>query len=534
MLVNYYEKTRLTKIRIVDGKTKKSSFTCKAHAAEITDIAVWEGDSVLVACSSRDRTVQVFEQRDNTWELLQTLDEHVGAVTSLLFSKRGTRLISSSSDRTVVVRERVTAVDGGQKLTAFVIMRTITLKATPTSIITDSNQEDALIVSTIDRQVQQYDVETSGLSTSFRATDSEGTDAVVLSGLVTVPRRGTTLIGGVSSTDKSVRLYNDSGTLVKRDWGHTEGITGVTLVASSESGNMAAEPPSLVTVAADGTIFIWDLDQKQPPTQDITKSMDLMGLSPVEKEPVAARPPLRRVLSQSELARFQRSSGEDNVSPSTATGNRSPRLRKKSSRFTLAQAPRLDPPQSSMRGGFSTPEVPTRRTFRNRSPSPPSPRSKLDAAKTAKGRRSSNDLRARAKPASTAHEFGSLGASTEQVCRTLRAYRKKLSTNPDNLTTESVRELERELAMTARAVGEKAVQSRGMDERVMTKLLDQYSTRLVDMLDEKIAERVAQQVMRKGSEMGNSSDDTGGTRTRSDSIDTETGNGVQEGKAVAA
>ncbi|KAF2762193.1 WD repeat protein-like protein [Pseudovirgaria hyperparasitica] len=514
-------------LRIVDGKTKKTVFTCKAHAAEVTDVTIHEESNALVGCSSRDRTLQVFEQREGTWELLQTMDEHVGAVTSLLFSKNGTRLISSSSDRTIVVREKVSLQEGHRLLTAFVILRTITLKATPLSIILDPNQDDAIIVSTIDRQVHQYDIETGQVITSFRATDTEGGDAVALSGLVTVPRRGATLTGGISSTDKSVRLYNESGSLIKRDWGHTEGITGITLVSTSEGEETDMEQKSLVTVAADGTIFIWDLDRRQQQLQELTKSMDLMGLSPVEKDKKSSRPPLRRVLSQSELARFQRSSTEDAQTP-TQTGSRSPRLRKKSSKFSLAQAPRLDPPSSSanLRGGYSTPEIPTRRSFRNRSPSPPSPRSKVEAAKIAKMRRSSNDLRSRAKPMPTTYEFGSLGNSTEQVCRTLRAYRKKLGSSSDNLTTEQVRELERELALTARAVGEKAIQSRGMDERVMAKLLDQYSNRLVEMLDEKIAERVAQQV-RKGSEV-NSSDETDATRERSDSTDTDTIKGVKD------
>jgi hypothetical protein len=57
-----------------------------------------------------------------------------------------------------------------------------------------------------------------------------------------------------------------------------------------------------------------------------------------------------------------------------------------------------------------------------------------------------------------------------------------------------VRELERELAITARAVGERAVKAKTVDETVMVKLLDQYSERLVQLLDEKISISVKQQV----------------------------------------
>lgn len=101
------------------------------------------------------------------------------------------------------------------------------------------------------------------------------------------------------------------------------------------------------------------------------------------------------------------------------------------------------------------------------------------------------DVRSRTK--APTNEFGSLGASTESLCRTLRAYRKRLATSSDTLSSELAREVERELATTARAIGER-VKSKEFDETVMVKLLDQYSERLVTMLDERIAASVAQRV----------------------------------------
>jgi hypothetical protein len=61
------------------------------------------------------------------------------------------------------------------------------------------------------------------------------------------------------------------------------------------------------------------------------------------------------------------------------------------------------------------------------------------------------------------------------------------------MSSELARDVERELATTARAIGEK-VKSKEFDETVMVKLLDQYSERLVTMLDEKIAISLAQRV----------------------------------------
>jgi hypothetical protein len=79
------------------------------------------------------------------------------------------------------------------------------------------------------------------------------------------------------------------------------------------------------------------------------------------------------------------------------------------------------------------------------------------------------------------------------LCRTLRAFRKRLATSNDTLSSELAREVERELATTARAIGDR-VKPKEIDETVMVKLLDQYSERLVSMLDERIAASVAQRV----------------------------------------
>ncbi|KAH7398864.1 WD40-repeat-containing domain protein [Phaeosphaeria sp. MPI-PUGE-AT-0046c] len=473
-------------LRIIDTASKTSSYDFRAHASEITSITIHEEDQIaFVACASRDRTVQIFSRTDTTWDLLQTLDEHVGAVNNIQFSRNGKRLVSSSGDRTIVVRELLTRENGsGATTRAFVMLRAIILKSAPVSITWDVDHDDVLIVSSIDRQVHRYDTRNGQNLNSFRACDSDGGDAVVLSSLVHIPRGwSSSLIAGVSSTDKSIRIYEESGTLIARDWGHTEGVSDISLIRKVAEEN----DKSLVTVAVDGTVFIWDLSM-QPTRHDLSKSMDLLGPStPTSSDLLANRAPLRRVFSQSELARFQRSTDDDNITP---TGNKSPKLRKRLSKFTLAQTPKLEPSPISNNtregraSGWQTQG--TLRRNKNRSPSPPSPRNPQLGK-----RRASLDTRARTK--APANEFGSLGASTESLCRTLRAYRKRLSNSNDTLSSELAREVERELAATARAIGER-VKPKELDETVMVKLLDQYSERLVSMLDEKIAASVAQRV----------------------------------------
>jgi hypothetical protein len=74
--------------------------------------------------------------------------------------------------------------------------------------------------------------------------------------------------------------------------------------------------------------------------------------------------------------------------------------------------------------------------------------------------------------------------ATEQACRTLRAYRKKILSS-ESVRDEVLRELDQELRLTAIALGEK-LKSKAISETVLAGLLDQYSDRLVSLFDEKL------------------------------------------------
>lgn len=100
------------------------------------------------------------------------------------------------------------------------------------------------------------------------------------------------------------------------------------------------------------------------------------------------------------------------------------------------------------------------------------------------------DVRSRSNLKAPASEYGSLGQSSESFCRQLKAYRKRLSNSTETLDPDMVKEVQRELATTARVIGERA-KTKEVDETVMAKLLDQYSERLVNILDERIAASVA-------------------------------------------
>ncbi|GAB7349033.1 hypothetical protein MBLNU459_g8002t1 [Dothideomycetes sp. NU459] len=480
-------------LRIFDTTTSTGVSSLRAHSGEITDIAINEDTAhALVASSSRDRTIQLFTWASGQLDLLQTLDEHAGSVTSLLFGKSGSQLLSCSSDRTVVVREAIHRDDGSPPV--FVIVRTVTLKNSPTSMRM-SLYDDTILLSATDRSIQLISIRTGRTTSSFKASDPDGGDAVVMSSLVHLPSTsGSPIIAGVSSSDKSVRLYSEDGTLLARDWGHTEGVTDIALICSPDPSGLATK---LVTVAADGTVFIWDTVPERPGSSGSDKDSSLQvpplattgGSSPALAE---HGPPLRKVISHSELARFHRSKSIDlenePLSPTAVQMSlRSPTaLHRKGSRLSVRPTPRLEP--SPLAGGrASNRESRDGGKSRQRSPSPPPPpasplrtrqsalllRGKpgvVGAAVLSPSTEKANPLavaaaaagKADGPPGVAAGGFGSVSAATEQTCRALRAYRQRLekagkgaaaaAATTTAAPDQRLRELERELEATMAAV----------------------------------------------------------------------------------
>ncbi|KXT03407.1 hypothetical protein AC579_7273 [Pseudocercospora musae] len=476
-------------IALVEFSTNKVHHHVRAHSAEIMDLLAFEkNQEQFVASASRDRTVQLFTCRAGKLELLQTMDEHAGAVTGLLLSEDGRRLTSCSADRSIVVRECIQRDGANSATVAFAMARAITLKAAPTSIC-NTSQPDTVLVSTVDRSIMKYNTKTGQAGFSFKCTDGEGGEAVAMSKVLFAPSlNGNPTVAGVSASDKSVRLYSDYGTLIARDWGHTEGITALALVGSrwSNAETSDGSSPMIVTVAADSTIFLWE-SMVTTPRSTTQMSDEANGESALP----TLGPPLRKVISHSEMSRMRRERlSDENIPPSASTPSypSSPhKMRKKNSRLSLAQTPRLDP-------GFRPNFDPSRcRSMMQRSPSPPSPKhSTKTGARGAKlgmslRSKSSENVLSTSSSAATNKSFGTLNASTESVCRTLRTYRRKLGTASvtEEINTDVFRELEKELKLTARALGERST-SKTLDEATVAKLLDQMSDKMVGLLEKKL------------------------------------------------
>ncbi|EME48766.1 hypothetical protein DOTSEDRAFT_49173 [Dothistroma septosporum NZE10] len=485
-------------LAVLDMRARQLVHQIRAHSAEVLDLLAFEhGHTNYVASASRDRTVQLFASRDGRLDLVQTMDEHAGAVTGLLMTRDGGQLLSCSSDRSIVVRKSVARDVNGSSTLAFVMLKAIALKSTITSMAL-TGEENVILASSSDRCIGKYNIKSGQAGFSFKCSDNEGGEAVIMSKISYSSNfNGNPVIAGISSSDKSLRLYSEYGSLIARDWGHTEGVTNMTFLSRTAAQVDQHAVPQIVTVAADSTVFLWAgvAPGGRRSSQGLQAS-DSGEEKPRTLGPLA--PPLRRVLSHSEMNRFRRESSAEELgspSPSAATAPSAspPKVRKKMSRLSLAQAPKLEPGHQP---DFDTSR---RRSLMHRSPSPPSPRTagKRDATKrqtlgmSLRSKSSENVLTTGTSANGHVNGFGSLTSCTESVCRTLRAYRRKLSSpnSGDDIAPAAFRELEKELKLTVRAIGDKS-QGKGVDEAMLTKLLDQASDRLVGMLDQKFKARV--------------------------------------------
>lgn len=494
---------RLGVLRIVDHATGESLLETKAHTSEITHIAVHHaGSKAFVATSGRDRTVQIYNRTsDGPFALLQTL-EFPSRVTDLILSP-DEKVIICSMDRNVQIHELVSKV-GEPNTIAAIQCRSIALKAAPASMCLDSGCK-SLFVSSLDRSVHHFDVETGQTLIAFKTTDENSSETAVLDSLVlgSSQRDESPFLLGLSNTDKSVRIYDAcSGAFIDREWGHTESITGVALVEDED------ETRRVVSVGCDGTIMIWGLGLRD-------SLLGATSRSPSPATDISNRPPLRRVLSKAEIAEFPRPS-------SSYSTRRSPpplrplRTRKSRSNMSSSSAASARTPttssfhhrhNSNSPSSSRTDDTPSRRTSSNISGSPaattspasgrlsrrpsmpslgttPPPPAQHHYHQTAREKSSAVSLR-------SAYGLGSssLQAATEQTFQQLRSYRARLSSSLEHVAPEVVAELEAELRLTAAAVSDRGGRH-VVGEPVLTGLLDRYSERLVSMLDERLRLRL--------------------------------------------
>ena len=449
----------------------------KAHNGDINDIAIaTQENSAIVASCGRDRTIQVFRQSKFSLALLQTLDDHAASVTELMFSDGPSTLISISSDRTVSIRKLAL---GSQGTIAYVSIRVITLKTTPVSFTPGESQ--TIVLSTIDKQILKYDYSSGQLLHSFKTSDTTSSETVMLSSLRMYKgkERHIRLLLGISSTDRSIRIHDeDSGLALAKEYGQTA-ISAIELVQAL--GDYEDNIGHVISCGCDGTVMIWNLLLPKAGNKACSENLHILK-SPTSQSPTPLQP-LRRIMSRSEISSFQKSLESDYTTLAPLCHLSPPRTRRKPTRRSLATTPKSSTTQRPFTNNTlatsSVAKPDTRSAYK-----PPSRDSNPHDNTTARVKSPSMDLRRRSRSAAH-HE--DLNKVAEQICVSLRAFRRKIaSAETVGLNQDIAQEMESELILTTRVIGERTRKHGLENQGIAGDLLDVY---LANMIDERLALR---------------------------------------------
>ncbi|KAL8785376.1 MAG: hypothetical protein Q9213_003382 [Squamulea squamosa] len=463
--------------KCTDGQVKA---VVRGHDGEMHDLTVHEIDDQqsLAASSGRDKTIQIFRVFREECSLEQSLiNEHAGPIRQVQFARTGSTLVSMSSDRTLVLHQKITRIDNS---IAFVSTKTIHLKASPMSISLLPDVAPWLLLSAMDRCVRKISLIEGSTMQTFKTTDLMNGESVALSRLTvgTIDRQ-TNILAGFSSADGSIRLYDvETGSLLAAIQGQTA-VSDLTLAQVSESSG-ARMTRLISTGGSDGTVMLWKLKM---PSQEETKHLAgdaFSNMDPSKSITPSSMRLVRRVLSKAEIAGFQRSLKEK-VDNTASPRNLSPsRLRRKSSRYAIPGPSNIT--GSNHSSATRSPEA-LNGSHRNRvkhsSGGPISPKVSLQS----RNRRSSLDERYRHTVVDHTHDIDS---TAEQISNALQDFRTVVANCKESLNTRSMQALEGQLQATLAIIAPLRHGSVRKGDEQGSESFDDY---LAKMIDERIALR---------------------------------------------
>ncbi|KAL8927157.1 MAG: hypothetical protein Q9172_001481 [Xanthocarpia lactea] len=451
----------------------------RGHDGEMHDLAVHDidHDQSLAASSGRDRTIQIFRVSKKECSLEQSLmNEHGGPIRQLEFAQNGSILVSMSSDRTLVLHQRVTRSDDS---VAFVSTKTIHLKASPTSMSLLPDMVPSLLLSTMDRYVRRISVIEGNTTQSFKTANSPTGESITLSrlavGTLGGQSGGADIFAGFSSADGSIRLYDvDTGSLLAVRQGQTA-VSDLALARASDTDGTTTTR-LISTGGSDGTIMIWKLatppqDEAKHPAGDNT-----CNSNPANLNPPSSMQLVRRVLSKAEIAGFQRSLKEKGDNTSSLPRNLSPsRLGRKPSRHAISDSPQVPESNASSKKrslDFASRNGAHASGFKYITP-PLSPKANLQS----RTRRSSLDERHRLAATNCAHNIDS---SAKQISSGLQDFRKAMANSKESLSPHSVQALETQLQATLAAVASLSQCSARRRDEIGSESFEDYLARMID------------------------------------------------------
>ncbi|KAL8738136.1 MAG: hypothetical protein Q9181_001042 [Wetmoreana brouardii] len=476
-------------LHLVDTR-ENAEVIARAHNGEIHDLALQkvDGNDSLAASCGRDKMIQIFRISKNEVLLQQSLiHEHAGSIRSLEFADNASILASMSSDRTIVLHKKMVRTDDS---IAFVSMKVMTLKASPTAMSLLPEVDPILLVSATDRCVRKINLAQGGITHTFKTSNHPHGESVVLSrfavGCSHRESADESLLAGFSSADGSIRVLGvQTGLLLATVQGQSAVSDLAIARALEHKGDMDW---MVISTGFDGTTVMWRLTASTQHTSvkhepsDRTKDVDSS-----KPQPPSTLRPLRRVLSKTEIADFQRSLKAQHWDASSPVRSLSPsRVRRKPSRIAMQDAFKVPESKTGTEARSSDAFVDrgVRRNKTKRTSPPFSPRVNLQS----RTKRSSLDERHLTVSTGSSHD---ISGTANQISQSLRDFRTQMAMSTETLDSDTTQALQTELHRMSTVLRQGTGHIGTKSEGTSNKSFDDY---LAKMIDNRLALRLKSEV----------------------------------------
>lgn len=263
-------------IRIYSLTTLKLITTIEAHDSEVLCLEYTNDriDRKMLASASRDRLIHVFDV-EQSYRILQTLDDHSSSITSVKFIGAGNafQMISCGADKSIIFRTfQGTQFQRGNNCSG---------KTTLYDMEIDSNSKH-ILTACQDRNIRIYGTQTAKHTKTFKGSHSDEGSLIKLS----LDLSGIYI--ATSCTDKTLSVYDYYSTeCMARMYGHSELVTGLKFTNDCKH---------LISASGDGCIFIWQVPHDMIVTMQARLSQQALRSGQVLPKNVTARgevgPPL--------------------------------------------------------------------------------------------------------------------------------------------------------------------------------------------------------------------------------------------------
>lgn len=226
-------------IRIYNLGTLKLVTTIEAHDSEVLCLEYTNEkiERKLLASASRDRLIHIFDV-ENSYKILQTLDDHSSSITSVKFIGVGInfQMVSCGADKSIIFR----TFQNNQ----FLRGNNCSGKNTLYDMEVDSNSKH-ILTACQDRNIRIYGTQNAKHTKTFKGSHSDEGSLIKLS----LDLSGIYI--ATSCTDKTLSVYDYYSTeCMARMYGHSELVTGLKFTNDCKY---------LISASGDGCIFIWQV-----------------------------------------------------------------------------------------------------------------------------------------------------------------------------------------------------------------------------------------------------------------------------------